>query len=327
LITEIILTPVSWLYGLATGFRNLLYDWSLLKVFRPEIPVIVVGNLIAGGTGKTPFVAWIASELSKKYRVAILSRGYGRSTRNFHLLDDQSTPETVGDEPMELRLLLPGIPIAVDRNRKRGITNLSSGKYGNIDVIIMDDGFQHRAVKPGFSIILDDFNRPLKKEKLLPAGLRREPLSGLKRADLIVETKRFNQNLPIVLKNKIILVTGIANPKRLVEEISKTGNLYRHLKFPDHHRYTRNNAAEILKLHNELLAKNQNNKAGNQAEMDDSYPVILTTGKDFVKLSRLPELINLNIQWIRSGPPVDPEQKQRILIKINEYVEKTYQNS
>jgi len=327
LITEIILTPVSWLYGLATWFRNLLYDKSLLKVFHPKIPVIVVGNLIAGGTGKTPFVAWIAGELTKKYRVAILSRGYGRMTRDFHLLDDQSTPETVGDEPMELRLLLPGIPIAVDRNRGRGITNLSSGKYGKIDVIIMDDGFQHRAVKPGFSIILDDFNRPFRKEKLLPAGLRREPLSGIKRADLVIETKKFNQNLPFTPNNKIILVTGIANPKRLAEDISKTGNLYHHLKFPDHYRYTRSDAAAILKLYNEALAENQKNRASSQLKTTNFDPVILTTGKDFVKLSRLPELASLNLQWIRSGPPVDPEQKQYILKKINEYVEKTYQNS
>jgi tetraacyldisaccharide 4'-kinase len=324
---KIILTPVSWLYGFITGFRNFLYDRSLLKIFHPDIPVIVAGNLIAGGTGKTPLVAWIAGELAKKYRVAILSRGYGRITRDFQVLDDHSTPETVGDEPMELRLLLPGIIIAVDRNRKRGILNLTSGKYGKIDVIIMDDGFQHRAVKPGFSIILDDYNRPFRKEKLIPAGLRREPLSGMKRADMVIETKKVNQNLPFTLNNRIILVTGIANPKRLVEEIYKTGNLYHHLKFPDHYRYRRSDAATILKLYNEVLAENQKNRAANQLKTCNFDPVILTTGKDFVKLSRLPELIPLNLQWIRSGPPVDPEQKQNILKKINEYVEKTYPNS
>lgn len=275
--------------------------------------MIVVGNLIAGGAGKTPVVAWIARELSQKYKVAILSRGYGRRTRGFILADGGSSPETIGDEPMELRLLLPEIPVAVDRNRRRGIQNLASGKFGKIDLIIMDDGFQHRRITPGYAIVLDDFNRPAKREKLLPAGLRREPLSGLKRADLIIETKKhvsFAYELP---SSRILLVSGIANPQPLAEEIAKTGTLCQHLKFPDHHRYTRADAGWILKTFRSC-----------QTAQDQDSVILITTGKDFVKLSRFPELSDLPMQWIPMGPPVPPDQKQEILNKIYQYVEKTY---
>ena len=318
-IVKLILIPFSWVYGFITSLRNLLYDQSILKSYHPEIPVIVVGNMIAGGTGKTPVVAWIVRELSSKYRVAVLSRGYGRRTRGFLLLNDQSIPETVGDEPMELRLLLPGIPIAVDRNRKRGIQNLASGTCGKIDLILMDDGFQHRRITPGYSIILDDFNRPMNREKLLPAGLLREALTGLKRADLIIETKKHISFDGFPESPFIILVTGIANPQPLADHLSKTGMILNHLKYPDHHRYTRKNAITMRKLFFYYLP-------GNLPGNNQSNPVLLTTGKDFVKLSRFPELSDLPMRWIPMGPPVDPAQQQIILNKIYHYVEQTHRN-
>ena len=280
----------------------------------------MVGNLIAGGTGKTPMIVWIAWKLSEKYQVAILSRGYGRSTRGFQFLDFHSTPETVGDEPMELRFLLPEVPIAVDKNRKRGIRNLTSGNYGKIDLILMDDGFQHRRIKPGFSIILDDFNRPMHREKLLPAGLRREPLSSLKRADLTIVTKKQVSYTGSQASTRIILITGIANPDRLAEEISKTGTICRHLKYPDHHRYTHDEASAIKDLYYYYLRESR-------LSADPSAPLLLTTGKDFVKLSRMTELSDLPLERIPMGPPVDPDQKQEILNKIYQYVEKTLGNS
>jgi len=282
--------------------------------------VIVVGNLIAGGTGKTPMVAWIARELSEKYKVAILSRGYGRKTHDFRFLDEGSTPETVGDEPMELRLLLPEIPIAVDRDRTNGIRFLTSGKYGKIDLIIMDDGFQHRKVKPGFSIILDDFNRPMRREKLLPAGLRREPLSGLRRAGLIVETKKQVPAIPNHETSGIVLITGIANAQPLADAYAKTGVLLHHLSYPDHHRYTHADAEKIRQTYLSFSG------AG---ATDDKRPetILLTTGKDYVKLCRMPELAGLPLHWIPVGPPVAADQQQEILNKIHQYVEKTYRNS
>jgi tetraacyldisaccharide 4'-kinase len=274
-----------------------------------------VGNLIAGGTGKTPMVAWLARELASGYRVAVLSRGYGRITNGFRFLNVYATPVTVGDEPMELRLLLPDIPIAVDRNRARGIRILTSGKFGRINLIIMDDGFQHRRVKPGFSIVLDDFNRPMRSEMMLPAGLRREPLSGLKRADMIIVTKKQSVVPDAYPNSKIVLITGIANPQRLASQMQESGSLFRHLKFPDHHRYTARDAALIRKTYQSCL------------DIKDNKPaVLLTTGKDFVKLSRMAELKGLPLKWIPMGPPIDSEQQQAILQKIHDYVEKTNRN-
>ncbi len=288
----------------------MLYDKSVLKSYHPDIPVILVGNLIAGGTGKSPFIAWLARELSAKYRVAVLSRGYGRSSQGFQVVDSSSTPETVGDEPMELHMLLPGILIAADGNRKRGILELASGKHGKADVILMDDGFQHRKVTPGFAIVLDNVRRPMRKEKMLPAGLRREPLSGLKRADLVIETKKqilLEQGLP---SSGIILITGIAHPEALAEEISKKAMLIEHLKYPDHHRYTELDALKIRNL-------------------QEAFPesVLLTTGKDYVKLSRIPRLAGLPLQLLPTGPPVNQEDKPAILNKIYEYLEKAKRNS
>ncbi|OFY55322.1 MAG: tetraacyldisaccharide 4'-kinase, partial [Bacteroidetes bacterium GWF2_49_14] len=172
-VLQLLLMPASWGYGLATGIRNWLFDIGLLKSFNSDIPVIVVGNLVAGGTGKTPVVAWLAQELGQKYRIAILSRGYGRRSKGFHLADQAPSPEIIGDEPAELRMLLPGTLIAVDRHRRRGIKKLTSGLFGKLDLILMDDGFQHRRIKPGFALILDSAYRPMAREKLLPAGLRR----------------------------------------------------------------------------------------------------------------------------------------------------------
>ncbi len=320
MIIRLLLTPFSWVYGLITGVRNLLYDKSILKSYSFDIPVIVVGNIIAGGTGKSPVVTWIARELSVKYKVAILSRGYGRKTDGFQVLDSTSTPETAGDEPMEMRLLLPDLTIAVDRDRKRGIENLKSGRYGKIDIILMDDGFQHRKVKPGFSIILDNFNRPLQKEPLLPAGLRRESLSGLKRADLIIQTKKETLITTIPGESKILLITGIAHPEALVAEVAKTGRLIHHLKFNDHHKYTHADGVEIGRLYQSFLAESPKAKK-------NPALTILTTGKDYVKLSRLPELTGLPLQWIPAPPPVDTAEKNEILKKINKYVEKALGNS
>lgn len=319
MIIRLLLTPFSWVYGLITGIRNLLYDKSILKSYPFDIPVIVVGNIIAGGTGKTPVVTWIARELSGKYKVAILSRGYGRKTDGFKVVDSASTPETVGDEPLEMKLLLPDLIIAVDRNRKRGIEILKSGKYGKIDIILMDDGFQHRRVKPGFSIILDNFNRPMHREPLLPAGLRRESLSELKRADLIIQTKKETVITPIPGESKILLITGIAHPEALVSEITKTGRLIHHLKFNDHHEYTSPDGMEIGRIYRSYQSANPEGK-------NEPSLIILTTGKDYVKLSRLPELSGLPIQWIPAPPPVDAAEKNEIIKKINQYVEKALGN-
>jgi tetraacyldisaccharide 4'-kinase len=312
-----LLTPLSWLYGLATGLRNLLYDKSIISSYKPTVPVVVVGNLVAGGTGKTPVVAWLAGRLSEKYRVAILSRGYGRTTRGFMLLGPDSAPATVGDEPMELRMMLPGIAIAVDSNRKRGILALAADSRLKPDVILMDDGFQHRRVTPGFAILLDSADRPMRRERLLPAGLRREPLAGVKRAHLIIETNRNNSDTAVTEGGPVLLVTGTASPDGLAEGLKLAGRLMGHLRYPDHFRYTEREAQQIKKAF-------QNTKEKLAGETAAAEPVILTTGKDFVKLRLLKTLGDLPMEVIPNRPPLTREQQEEILTQVNRYVEKTH---
>ncbi|MFH0760659.1 MAG: tetraacyldisaccharide 4'-kinase [Bacteroidota bacterium] len=306
-VIQVLLAPLSWVYGMLSGLRNYFFDKGLIKSFNPDIPVIVVGNLIAGGTGKTPVIAWLSREIGSRYRIAILSRGYGRKSNGFHLADAHSTPETIGDEPLELKMLLPETIIAVDRNRKRGIQKLTSGLFGPIDLILMDDGFQHRRVKPGYSIILDAANRPMQSEKLLPAGLRRESLKSLKRGDMVVTTHIAAQADIKVNSKDIILVTGIANPQPLVDSLSQTHHIIRHLKFPDHHHYTAKDASLIASVCPQVRKP--------------VSPMILTTGKDFVKLIRFPELRDLLLEWIPADPGIEPEVKEQIIKNILHYVE------
>lgn len=304
---QALLVPLSWIYGLFTKLRNYLYDKGLVKSFNPDIPLIVVGNLIAGGTGKTPVIAWLGREIGSRYRIAILSRGYGRKSYGFRLADVHSAPETIGDEPLELKMLLPDTLIAVDRNRKRGIEKLTSGPFGPVDLILMDDGFQHRRVKPGYAIILDAANRPMHSEKLLPAGLRRESLRSLKRADMVVTTHVTPLPAKSEKQEEVILVTGIANPQPLVDRLSQTHHIIKHLKFPDHHRYTATDAMRIASLCPGALVP--------------LCPKILTTGKDYVKLIRFTELQNLPIEWVPADPGIDPEVREQILKNILQYVE------
>ena len=302
--TRFLLTPASWLYGLGTSLRNLLFDKGILKQYKAPVPVIVIGNLLAGGTGKTPVTAWLAKTLGEEYRVAILSRGYGRRSRGFHLAGPNSTPDIIGDEPAELHMLLPDTLIAVDRNRVRGIKNLTSGMFGPVDLILMDDGFQHQRVKPGFALLLDNPRRPMDREPLLPAGLRRESLRALKRADKVITTHVTPVLSGIPAGSEIILITGIAHPEPLVETLTKHFTLLRHLRFPDHHRYTKSD----LKLLSSISPHH----------LITSSPAILCTGKDFVKLRQFPGLTGL--QMIPASHGIAPEEEKLLLDQIRSYV-------
>ncbi len=183
-----ILLPFSALYGLTVYIRNKLFDWNVLKTSCFTIPVISVGNITAGGTGKTPHVEYLIKLLQDNHHPAILSRGYKRKTKGFILAKDKPSPLDVGDEPAQIKCKFPLLTIAVDANRTRGIRKICEAKK-KTDLIILDDAFQHRYVKPGLSIMLSDFNNPVWKDCLLPAGRLREPLSSIKRADIIIITK------------------------------------------------------------------------------------------------------------------------------------------
>ncbi|MDD4777733.1 MAG: tetraacyldisaccharide 4'-kinase [Fermentimonas sp.] len=184
------LLPLSWLYGTAVNFRNWLFNKKIIKQRSFDIPVICVGNITAGGTGKTPHIEYLIRLLSPKFKVAVLSRGYKRKTKGFLIVDTDSKVRDVGDEPLQIKKKFPDTLVVVDRNRANAIEKIISiEKEERPDVILLDDGFQHRYVLPSLSIVLADSNRPVFEDKLLPAGLLREPLKGIYRASVVVVTK------------------------------------------------------------------------------------------------------------------------------------------
>lgn len=191
------LLPFSWLYGFIVFLRNKLFDWKILKqVEFKGVPVICVGNLTVGGTGKTPHVEYLIRLLQSKHRVAVLSRGYKRNTKGFILSTPESTSTQIGDEPYQIKQKFPQAIVAVDANRRRGIEILLELENPP-EVIILDDAFQHRYVKASFNIILSNFNRPVYLDKLLPAGRLREPVKALRDASMVIMSKCPEDLLPI----------------------------------------------------------------------------------------------------------------------------------
>lgn len=201
------LTPLSWLYGLGVGLRNLLFEMGVLKSRSFTTPVIAVGNITIGGSGKTPHVEYLIRLLQKKVQLAVLSRGYKRKTRGYRLAGEDSQMQDVGDEPFQMyhkygkngtnlpptdekgRSAKP-IYVAVNANRCKGIERLTHDEEtADTDVILLDDAYQHRYVKPGVNILLVDYHRLIIYDKLLPAGRLREPKEGKRRADIVIVTK------------------------------------------------------------------------------------------------------------------------------------------
>ena len=274
-ITRILLLPFSWLYGAAVASRNFLYQINVLKSFEFDVPVIVVGNLSAGGTGKTPHVEYLIGLLKDQYKIATLSRGYRRRSKGFIIADENADAKLIGDEPMQYHFKYPGITVAVGENRALAITEIMAEKE-EIDAIILDDAFQHRAVNAGLNILITDYSKLFTKDALLPAGLLREPPGAAKRADAVIVSKcpeTLSQQEMQSIKNQInryykgevyftglayqkwydliskeevalqqdmevIALTAIANPQPFYDHIKKEVKLVRKIAFPDHHYFT-----------------------------------------------------------------------------------------
>ncbi|MCH5224468.1 MAG: tetraacyldisaccharide 4'-kinase [Muribaculaceae bacterium] len=184
-----LLTPASWIYGAVAGLRNWMFEQKFLKSVEYDIPVIGVGNLTVGGSGKTPHVEYIVSRLSTDLNVAVLSRGYKRKTKGFVLANAKSTPQTIGDEPYQIYQKFHGkVKVAACESRRKGIEELQR-LFPRLDVIVLDDSFQHRWVKPKISILLTDYSRPFYKDKVLPLGRLRESPRQVNRADMVIVTK------------------------------------------------------------------------------------------------------------------------------------------
>lgn len=202
---KIILYPLSLIYGFVVYLRNSLYDSQVFKSTEFEIPVISIGNITVGGTGKTPHTEYLVNLLKKHVNVATLSRGYKRKSKGFVLLQADSEVQQVGDEPLQIKQKFPETTVAVDERRVHGIETLLANPDNQPDVILLDDAFQHRKVTPGINILLIDYNRPIQDDHLLPMGRLRERAYQQRRANVIIYTKCPDEITPItrriIMKN------------------------------------------------------------------------------------------------------------------------------
>jgi len=231
------LRPLAWMYGLVMLARNLLYHLGIYKTYYPPVKTISIGNLAAGGTGKTPMTAYLAQVfLSQNYKVAVLSRGYGRRTTGFLQVTDSADTEKYGDEPCQLKTLLPALWVFVCENRSIGAQAIQK-LLPDVQILLLDDAYQHLRIGPDINIMLSTYGQPFYNQHVLPAGLLREPRLGAKRADVIVITKTprgISEQDASVVKSKvrhynttapIFFTTLLYSPIRLLTTVSFTGKV------------------------------------------------------------------------------------------------------
>lgn len=333
ILLRILLFPFACLYKVVTLIRNKLYDQGLRPSVEFDVPVICVGNLTVGGTGKTPMIEHLIRMLQNEYEVATLSRGYGRTTKGIRIASAADSALTLGDEPYQFYAKFGRrVRVAVGEERALAIPTILQ-EHPETQIILLDDAFQHRKVKPGFSILLTDYYRPFYNDFLLPSGRLRESRAGANRADVIVVTKcppeisedqmmkieksirgyaekpvfftdiRYGNPTPFSNtltspSQDVILITGIGNAKPLVNFIKQNYNLVKHIKFNDHHTYTENDIAKLIALRN-----------------SDPKLSFITTEKDKVKIdtpqfqsiiSGLPLFyIPIEVDFIKGGKDFD----------------------
>lgn len=319
----IFLAPISWIYSAVVAVRNRMFDDKVIKTVEHDIPIVVVGNLTAGGTGKTPITEQLVYSLSDKFNVAVLSRGYKRKSKGFMMVQTNASYRKVGDEPKQIKLKFPTVPVAVCEDRNNGIKMLRRINT-EINLIILDDAFQHRYVEPWVSILLMDFNRPMYKDKMLPLGNLRDSLTQQMRANIVICTKCpqnatpldfriIRQNLelmpyqhlfftttvssepipmfPLIADkipqpdDKMIAVAAIANTDAFFDYIDEKYMLVWKQKYPDHYAYRMKDLDKFV----ELLEKSP----------DDTY--IVMTEKDAVKFissKKIPQLLQKKMFYV-----------------------------
>lgn len=334
--------------------RNLLFDTGVLKSRTFAIPVISVGNITVGGSGKTPHVEYLTKLLSQEMQVAVLSRGYKRKTKGFRLAKPGTTMKEIGDEPYQIHRKFPNAYVAVDANRCHGIDTLMAlPETKDTDVVLLDDAFQHRYVKPGMNILLVDYHRIIVHDRLLPAGRLREPHEGRQRADMVIITKCPENLKPmdyrVLQKNmalmpwqklfftkisqkpltplfkeghvineaeplpNVLLLTGIASPEQMINDMSPRCKSITPMHFPDHHNFTASDAEAI----------------NMQFKMMQKPAIIITTEKDGTRLEGLKGLS----KEVRKALYVQPieiefllEDKEKFNETILNYVHKNKRN-
>ena len=313
------LYPLSLLYRLGVDLRNKMFDWGILHSKSYDIPIISVGNITVGGTGKTPHTEYLIRLLKDEFKLAVLSRGYKRKTKGFVMATASSSANDIGDEPFQMKQKFPEIIVSVDKDRCHGIETLREKQKSELEAIILDDAYQHRYVNPGINILLVDFNRLICDDVLLPAGRLREPASGKHRANIVIVTKcprlmkpmdyriiskrlnlypyqdlyftsyKYGNLAPVFPEHtnpkralgqigkdeKILLLTGIASPKQMMQDLEKYMSQITPLTFGDHHEFTENDIYKIKETYENLKGEKK---------------IIITTEKDAARLSQLTDL-------------------------------------
>lgn len=303
-----LMLPFSLVYGLIIFIRNWLFDRNILRSASFNLPVICIGNLAVGGTGKSPMVELLVGKLKNQFRLAVLSRGYKRKTSGYALATEQSTALEIGDEPMQFYNKFPDVTVAVGEERVVAIPQLLHDKP-DTRVILLDDAFQHRSVKAGFNILLTDYNNLFTRDWFLPTGDLRDQQKSARRADIIVVTKcppdlslaeknqlikeikpgtkqqlffsaiSYGKPYQIVTREtwtagkstEILLVTGIANPAPLKKHLEEKFNGYDEIAFSDHHIYTIDDLKNIVRKFE---------------QMESAGKILLTTEKDAVRFQK-----------------------------------------
>lgn len=307
LIARILLSPFSLLYGIGVWLRNVSYDTGLLKATKFSIPVINVGNLSVGGQGKSPHVEYLIELLKPYIDVATLSRGYMRKTKGFRIAKYQDTADTVGDEPIQYKRKYKDLVVAVSESRNTGIPMILQ-HHPNVQTILLDDAYQHRAVTPGLNILLTQYDLPFTRDHLLPVGRLRESKKAYKRADIIIVTKcpedisetdkenlkkeieplnhqklyfskyeyqllyhfiHINNRLELDGSQQVLLISAIANTDYLLDYLDPRVASIQHLEYEDHHPFTEEDLRYQKKVYDNMEGENK---------------IILTTEKDAMRL-------------------------------------------
>jgi len=317
IIIRLLLLPFSLLYGLVVTIRNYFYDKNIMSSTNFSLPVISVGNLSVGGSGKTPHIEYLIRLLKNHINIGTLSRGYKRKTSGYLQIFQQTKPKDSGDEPLQFKRKFPDIMVAVSESRDIGIISMVRDQP-NLQTILLDDAFQHRAVNPHLNILLTEYNRPFYDDFYLPSGRLRESKSGYKRADLIIVTKcpelitpiereeiikkidphqgqqvffsKFKYAKPYYLFDpkytfnintefQVLLLSAIANTDYLIQYLEPKVSEIVQMEFPDHYDFTPNDIGNMLTYFN---------------RMHKQKKVIITTEKDAMRLNEHKEFLVKN---------------------------------
>ena len=343
-LPPLISVPLSWLYGMVVHIGHKLFDLKILRSEEFDIPVVCIGNLTVGGTGKTPVAELLIERFSEHYRVGVLSRGYRRRTKGFVLSTPTSSARTIGDEPRQMKLKYPSVPVAVCEKRAEGIRLLRKA-HPEIELIILDDAFQHRYVEPWVNILLMDYNNPVYRDRLLPWGRLRDTRNQIHRANFVLVTKCPDDLNPLDMRivinslglfpyqslyftrmrqgeitplfadravgkvregDPVIAMSGIANPVPLLENLRKRFDVVAELTFDDHHTYRLSDMRRLEALF-------------------AAYPdaVVLTTEKDAVKLTnrkKVPEAVQQRLYYVPIHVSFVADSESEFLRQLELYV-------